>query len=372
MRIGLFGGSFDPVHSEHVRFVEAAKRALDLDRVIVMPAFSAPHKQFGTVLSGEARLSLLKIAFRALDFVTVSDYELKAGGTSYTYLTCRALEEKYPNAERFLLVGADMLENFFTWKNPQDILSRVTLVTCGRAGNRDDFEQDFFRRFGTNYLRIPFEGKSVSSTEIRVALFFGKKPEGMDGAVRGEIEKEGYFHRPEIAGALALEKEERREHSYRVALMAGKRARSLGINEEKALLASAMHDCGKYVPLSSPLLKGFVLPEGVPAPVVHQYTGAYLAEHEFGIRDEEILDAIRFHTSGKADMSPLGKLVYLADLLEAGRSFPGVEELRTLFWKDLDECFSAALLHQTAYLQEAGKPVYPLTQQALDWVRKGD
>ena len=117
------------------------------------------------------------------------------------------------------------------------------------------------------------------------------------------------------------------------------------------------------------MLKGFVPPEGVPSPVLHQYTGAYLAEHTFGISDEEVLDAIRFHTSGRENMTALGKLVFLADMLEEGRSYEGVEELRRFFYEDLDVCLYAALKRQTEYLAESGKPVYPLTQSAFLWAK---
>lgn len=149
---------------------------------------------------------------------------------------------------------------------------------------------------------LGFSGEAVSSTGIRVSLAFGKDPEALDERVLAFIRERGLYTHPAIAPALALEKPERREHSFRVAQMACARARSLRIPEEKALLAAALHDCAKYVPLSSPLLEGFPCPENVPPPVLHQYTGAYLAEQHFGIRDREVLDAIRYHTSGRAGM----------------------------------------------------------------------
>ena len=82
-----------------------------------------------------------------------------------------------------------------------------------------------------------------------------------------------------------------------------------------------------------------------------------------------MLDANRYHTSGRAGMGELEKLVYLSDLLEAGRDFPGVEALRVLFWKDLDECLFESLRHEVEYLNSTGKEVYPLTQEAYDFVK---
>ena len=370
MKIALFGGSFDPVHLEHLHYVLAAQKALGLDRLIVMPAGRAPHKAWGASANGEARLAMCRIVFRDLPWVTVSNFEIRAEGTSYSYLTCREFAQRYPDAERYFLVGSDMLEDFFTWKNPDDILANVTLAACGRGNAVPETLRARFReRFGKDFVMIPFTGDAVASRLLRVDLAFGKRPAGLDGQVYRYIKEHMLYTHPAIEPALALEKEARREHSYRVARMAVARAASVGVSEEKALLASALHDCGKYVPPDSPLLEGFTPPENVPAPVMHQFTGAFLAQKLFQIEDEEILDAIRYHTSGKADMTKLGMLVYLADMLEEGRDFPGVQELRAWFWKDLDVCFYHALRQQNAYLKGEGKPVYPLTKEAYHWIK---
>ena len=310
MKIALFGGSFDPVHREHVNYVRAAIRELSLDLVIVMPSRLAPHKRLGAQADGEARLQMCRIAFEHEPRVRVSDFELSQDGVSYSYLTCRAFAKHYPDAERYFLVGADMLEDFFTWKQPEDILNHMTLVACGRGAEETGaLRARFHSVFGKDFLSLGFSGEAVSSTDIRVSLAFGKDPEALDERVLAFIRERGLYTHPAIAPALALEKPERREHSFRVAQMACARARSLRIPEEKALLAAALHDCAKYVPLSSPLLEGFPCPENVPPPVLHQYTGAYLAEQHFGIRDREVLDAIRYHTSGRAGMGELEKLV---------------------------------------------------------------
>lgn len=369
MKVAIFGGSFDPIHSQHVALIRAAKTALGLDRVIVMPSFVAPHKRSGPSADGQSRLEMCKIALGGCDFAEVSDYEISSGGTSYTYLTCRAFAQKYPDAARFFLVGADMLSDFFAWREPEDILANVTLAACGRGTELDaGIHEEFRNRFGKDFAEIPFTGEAVSSTDIRVMLAFGKKPEALDDGVYSYIRAHGLYAHAAIAPALSFEKEGRREHSFRVAKLACRRARSLRIDEGKALLAAALHDCAKSIPADDPLLAGCELPADVPEPVVHQYTGAYLAEHLFGINDEEILDAIRYHASGREDMTPLGKLIYLADLLEEGRDFPGVEFLRELFWQDLDRCLAESLRRQLVYLEEKGAPIYPLTRSAYEWL----
>ena len=347
---------------------------MSLEKVLVIPSYLAPHKANGAAASGEDRLNMCRIALEGLDFAEACGYEVGRKERSYTYITAEHFKSEYPNDELYFLVGADMLEDFFTWKYPERILAATTLVACGRGvESASQTHERFLARFGKDYIEVPFTGAKVSSTEIRVRLAFGKECDELAPRVSEYIKKRGLYTYPAIAPALALEKEERVEHSYRVALMAVSRARSLHIEEEKALLAAALHDCGKYVPLSSPLLKGFVPPDDVPAPVLHQYTGAYLAEHSFGVQDEEILDAIRFHTSGREDMTPLGKLIFLADMLESGRTFDGVEALREAFWRDLDECLLLSFEHQNAYLkanQNKGKEIYSLTKRAYEWLKR--
>ncbi len=372
MKVALFGGSFDPVHLEHVRVAAAAKAALGLDKVVVMPAGLAPHKS-GAVCGAEERLRACKIAFRNCDWAEVSDFEIGSSGKSYSYLTCRAFAEKYPDAERYFLVGADMLENFFSWKEPEEIVRLVTLAACGREDPLPaSLKERFFARFGKKVTEISYTGGAVSSTELRVGLAFRGYTEtdlsGLDKEVLGYLDGIGAYRRGE-AEALLLEKEERRAHSYRVALMACGAAKRAGVADEKALLSAMLHDCGKYIPLSSPLLKGFTPPADVPDPVLHQYTGAYLAEHVFGVEDREVLSAIACHTSGKEEMTALEALVYLSDLLEPARAFCGAEGLRALFEEDLFRCLRAALIRETDYLRRKGKPVFPLTERACEWAK---
>ena len=125
-------------------------------------------------------------------------------------------------------------------------------------------------------------------------------------------------------------------------------------------------------------MKGFVIPDEfgeVPKSVWHQFAGAYLTEHYFKITDKEVVDAIRYHTSGREDMTDLEKLLFLADTLEDSRTFDGVERLRSLFWKNkgagaLDECLEETLFHSLRYLKEKGAEIYPLTQKAYEFIKK--
>lgn len=376
MRIAIFGGSFDPVHTEHVLLARDAVRALRLDKLFVMPAHTPPHKQGKVLSSDEDRLQMCRLAFQNDPKIVVSDYEMSQGGTSYTYLTCRHFKEEYPKSKLFFLVGTDMLRNFPTWKNPQSILEDATIAVCSRGEEKKRLKEDakaFKRAFGKAFKVIDYEGKKLSSTRLRVLAAAG---ESLSGLTPPDVEKyilERELYRvPFAKEALALEKPSRRQHSLRVAEVAAGRAYSLGISERAATVAALFHDCAKSVEEGSELLKDFVCESGVPAAVVHQFSGAYLAERFFGVTGGEVLNAIRYHTSGRAGMSELEKLIFLADMIEPDRDFAGVEELRSAFYtgKDLDECLRMALERTIAHLEKKGKPIYRLTKEAWEYYQK--
>lgn len=380
MRIGIFGGSFDPVHTEHLAMAKSAVETLRLDRLFVMPAHTPPHKQGKKLTSDEDRLELCRAAFAGAERIEVSDYEIAAGGTSYTYLTCCRFRALYPSAELFWLVGTDMLRDFPTWKNPEKILENVTLAVCARAEEKGWEEREqkaFYDRFQKRFQTIAYEGKAVSSTVIRVLAAAGEPiGEYVPKAVEKRIEERGMYEVNGAKAALALEKPPRKAHTLRVAVLAAEKAAAWGVDEKKAVTAALFHDCAKNLPPDSPYLQGFTPPDGVPEPVMHQFSGAYVAEKCFGVTDPEILDAIRYHTSGRENMSDLEKLVFLADMLEESRDFEGVDELRRLFDGGrgaMNACMRAVLEATIGHLKKRGGEIYPLTLRAFEFMKnQGD
>ena len=373
MRIGVFGGSFDPIHNEHISLAKQAICDLGLDKLLVVPAANPPHKPWRVLTSDEHRLGLCRLAFAGEEKIEISDYEILAGGTSYTYLTLRHFKRLYPAAEFYFLVGTDMLRNFPLWKHPEEILENCTLAVCARAEDEDwaSREQtEFFNRFGRNFVVLSYEGKDVSSTKIRVLAGAGLEiTPYTDKNCAAYIEQNGLYKVKGGRESLSLQKPTRQAHTLRVAMLAAERAAGLPILEWKAVQACLLHDCAKNLRLDDPLLEGFVAPKDCPPAVVHQYAGAYVARTAFGVDDEEVLSAVACHTSGKENMSLLDKLVFLADLLEEERTYPGVERLRQLFWQDIDECLLQALQDTVEYLERSGQPVYEKTLDALRYHR---
>ena len=375
MRIAVFGGSFDPPHTEHIRLAQSAVKELRLDKLFVMPAHTPPHKPWKALSKDEARLQMCRLAFSQVENTEISDYEIQQGGTSYTYLTCRYFKAKYPDAEIFWLVGTDMLRDFPNWKNPDEILSMVTLAVCGRnesAGWVEQEQEKFRQRFGKPFVWLQYNGAAVSSTKIRVLAGAGMRLTPLTTEkVEEYIQENGLFSIDNAKAALALEKPTRVQHSLRVAELAASRAYRLKIPECKAVEAALFHDCAKNLTADSPWLDGFEMPREwgeVPEAVAHQFQGGYVAER-LGVTDTDVLNAVRYHTSARPNMSELEKLIFLADMLEEERCYDGVEELRRLFWKGdgLDECLEEALFQTLEFLKRKGGAIYALTQAAYDF-----
>ena len=134
MRIGVFGGSFDPVHLGHLRLADCCWRQARLDRVEFVPAAQQPHKPLGPVAAEADRLAMLRAAIRGRPGFAVSSIEIDRGGVSYTAETLRELRSRQPAAELFFLMGADSLADFPNWREPEAICDLATLVAVQRAG----------------------------------------------------------------------------------------------------------------------------------------------------------------------------------------------------------------------------------------------
>ena len=187
-KIGLFGGSFDPIHLGHVEIAQMAIKEIPLDILVVMPAGKAPHKN-GAFFSDELRLKMTQAAMADLndDRIVVSDWEVKQaqvnGKTSFTVDTMRYLKKKYPGAELYLILGTDMFNTLSTWKDPEIIAANMKLVLVNRRGEklykpRRKKDSGYTNIYSPDVV-ISAEPLEVSSTEIRRRLSAGESVDGL-------------------------------------------------------------------------------------------------------------------------------------------------------------------------------------------------
>lgn len=197
MRTGLFGGTFNPVHNGHVAAMKAFCAAARLERLIVMPAGTPPHKRFEREVSDADRLEMLKLAAGTLG--EVSDYEMKKEGKSYTVETLEYLQSVYPNDDFFLYMGSDMLLGFETcWKRAEDIMKMCSIAAFSRTG--DDFERlkeyagRLKKEYGAGIEVFGYKPVVVSSSQIRAMLARGEDISGLvPKAVCEYIKEKGLY-----------------------------------------------------------------------------------------------------------------------------------------------------------------------------------
>ena len=371
-KIAIFGGTFNPVHIEHVNMVERLIEELGLDKIIVVPTNIPPHKSTD-LLSNEDRLNMLNLCFGNNKKVEVSDFEINNGGKSYSYITVEHFSKIYPNDTLYFLVGGDMLKDFKTWKNPQRILDKATLVVFARDDFEVDFkaEEDYFRNnFKSGFIRLNYNGKDVSSTRIRIYSALGLPIDSMveKSVEKYIIENKLFSGKKEFEFVKNTLPKKRLVHTAEVAVCALKKVRELGLDKDKVILACILHDCAKYVDYKS--VDGFKLEVGVPEPVIHSFLGAYIAKKVLNVCDEEVLDAISYHTSGKANMSTLAKLLFVADMIEPSRDYEGVDYLRKLYEEEFEKCFIECLKEEMEHLKNKTKDIYFETINAYNYYVK--
>ena len=377
-KLVFFGGTFDPPHLEHVNMVKSVVREFSPQKIIIMPTFIPPHKKVFLPASPYQRLAFCKEAFKGIDGVEISDWEILQKGKSYSYLTMQKLKEDYPDYQILFLMGTDMLSSFERWKNPLEILKVATPLLCVRKGegvSKESSKQEFKRKFGVEIQTLVYEGEELSSTDVKIEKMALSDVSNLVGdGVNQLIDQFLVYNYGKISQyASECLTDKRMAHTKGVIRLALKYAKKFNVSLEKTAIAALLHDVAKYLRVED--FPEFAPPPNVPYQVMHQYLGAYVAENVLGIKDRVILNAIRYHTSAKPNMSLLAKIIFTADMLEEGRTYAGVEEIRELSFTNFDKAFVLSMQRSLDYVNERGCEVYPLTIKAYNYYSqriKGD
>jgi len=389
-RIGIYGGTFNPPHIGHIRAVQQAAEQLKLDRLILMPDRIAPHKQLpeGSA-DADQRYEMVKLASSGIFNCEVSDMELRRDGVSYTYLTVLQLRKNYPDAELFLIMGTDMFLSFHTWREPETIAANCTLaVMCrGEQGESDRIAEQkaLLEARGMKIRTVRNDVIPISSTDLRRMLVFGCAGPFLPGGVREYIQAKGLYGTDRNYRSLSMAeleqavvgllKPSRIPHVLGCRDTAVKLADRYGADPVDAARAGLLHDITKALdgPLQLTLCReyGIMLDEFSEKnpKILHALTGSLVAERIFG-ENPAVVAAIRHHTTGKAEMTLLEKIIYVADYMEPNRDFPGVEVLRDLAYTDIDKALKLGLEMTLAHLKEQGSTVSRESREALAWLNR--
>ena len=383
MKIGVFGGTFNPPHIGHVRAAQAAVRQLHLDRLLVIPSGIPPHKALPEGSPGSReRLELTRLAFQDVPRAEVCPIEVEEGGVSYTADTLRALRERYGAAWFFLIMGSDMFLTLESWYSAETVTELATPAVLSR-GTRDDADiaacaKKIKERFGADTVVIGNAVTEISSTELRRQLRERRGVEMFSDAVYSAIIARRYYGaKPsfdwlrEKSYAMVLER--RIPHIKGCEEEAVSLALRWGADADAARESAILHDMTKYLPLREQLR---VLDEyGIMADeiektevkLLHAKTAAAIARARFGVTDD-VYNAIMWHTTGRPGMSLLEKIIYMADYIEPTRVFEGVGTLRRLCYTDIDKATAEGLRLSIIDMKSRGIVPHPRTEEALQWL----
>ena len=392
MKIGIYGGTFNPIHTGHMAAAQFAAEYLALDLLYLIPAGLPPHKTLAeNTPSVEHRLQMTKLAAGAMGKnVKVLDMELRRTGKSYTVDTLRELRVLHPEDDLYFFMGTDMFLTFQKWYQPDEIAKLCTLCTFGRS--EADTEELFAVQ--REYLTATFNANivtivlpkivDISSTELRDTLKAGCGRDFLHDAVYGYILRERLYGTERDLGTLSLEelrcvalsmlKPSRIPHVLGTEETAAQLAIRWNVDEETARRAALLHDCTKNLNMEQHLVlcrQNGIEPDELERqeePLLHALTGAAVAKHIFGV-SPGVESAIRYHTTGKANMTTLEKIVYRADSIEPTRTFRDLTEIRSLAMEDLDRACLMSFTMSVEHLEEKGCAVHPNSVYARDYLK---
>ncbi len=368
-RIGIFGGSFHPVHNGHLALAKHAAEALGIDRVLFVIDRIPPHKTLAEGADDAERLAILRIATQKDPRFEVETMELYREGPSFTVDTLKAIRGREPKSELYFFMGSDMLNSFTTWRSPEEIAKLAALVCTvrtGQSGGEAETADKLRKLYGARVILLD-EVSPLSSTEVRNNI---RDALPITGMLPSEAEHYIYLHgcyqpkaiRTYYEKLRSELKPSRMEHTAYVLQTALQLASRFGADPLKTRVAALLHDCAKYLPESVLLQYADTVPPMTQ--ILHAPAGAEYAKEAYGVTDSDVLRAIRLHTTGDAGMTALDKVIYLADMIEPSRSFEGVEEIRKA--DSIDEMMRLALLRSIWYIKEKGNLIHPATLRALN------
>lgn len=350
-KIGVLGGTFNPVHLGHIHMAKSAIEHLSLDKVVFMAAGIPPHKKLDFNTSPEDRLNMLKLAIEDNDNFFIDEYEAYIDEKAYSYLSLQRIHKKLDKSSKiFFIIGADSLMQLDKWKHPDKLFATCTFAVIPRGEYTKEQCQNKITELNKKYngeiIYVDCEKYNMSSTTAREQGL----NENLDDKVDEYINRNGLYERmidnKKIDDYLKKNlKKKRYKHVIGTVKAAERLAKVYDADMETAKLAALLHDSAKHMDKDEVIFLakeyGFEVDDTYEAQpeLLHGAAGAYIAKNLFNVHDKEILDAITYHTVPNLNPSKMDMIVSVADLIEETRDYPGVDELRKIAEDGLDKVF---------------------------------
>lgn len=354
-RVLLVGGTFDPIHNEHLRLAERTIQFLALDEAWFVIA-KTPRWKRG-VTKSKTRLEMLEIALKPYSNFHVCKVELESNQrhVNYSIDTIKHLQTIHPETKFFFLIGSDQLGELHRWKGIEELCKQVQFVLVHRPNY--PFHKTNFERY--HVIESPINGRAVSSTNIRLGAL-----QEVPGEVQHYILQHGVYLDHIMKNTLP---KNRYLHSKSVAKLAIKLAKANKMDVSQAYIAGILHDCAKHLPKD---VQHAIMEMHFPnhlsySPhVYHQFIGSYLAKEKYQINDQVILNAIASHATASNSMDKLAKLLYCADKIDPSRDYDSSALIESCK-KDIESGFCLVLQENIQYLRSKNIPIEPITQLAV-------
>ena len=382
MKIGILGGTFNPIHIGHIQMAKIALKEKRFDEVWFIPDGMPPHKSINGITS-QQRLEMTRLAVQNEKKMSVISQEIDRGGYTYTVDTMRWLHETYPDVRFTQIIGADTLMDLENWKDFDVITTLCGFFVIHRLGTDPDTaiaKAQLLEKSHRAKIRFA-KDRCADISSSRLRMMIAEELEWKDYVPQWTA---AYIEEHELYLDVAQDRYNqiaddvrnrlpitRWRHVLGVVQTAQELAQLYGADVERVRLAALLHDCAKgykgqealdYMKKYDVELDAFTK----KAPKLwHGPLGAAIARQEYGVTDEEILNAIRIHTIGAPKMTLLEKIVKLADLTEPGRTYEGVQEIRELAKKDLNLALLEAMRHTSGYLRGGNQNMHPDSVAAI-------
>lgn len=351
MKIGIFGGTFNPIHKGHVEIAKMAIDELGLDRMIFVPTFVSAFRTKEKMESGEDRAKMIELVLPEKS--EISMFEVNRKSVSYTFETIKYFKHKFPNDQLFFVIGSDNLSMLHKWEEIDYIATATKIVVARRTKNFNKINAKKFNAIILKNKLVEFSSTDYKKNNLhlvnkKVQQYIGKHCLYVENLIKGSLSH--------IRG----------RHCLFTADFAKNLAKKHGYDAQIAYVAGAFHDITKEWSNEKHehLFKRYLdyTPEKHQ---YHQISAMLWLKHCYMIDNPLIEHAISIHTTLDLEMNWLDKIVYLADKLSRGRRWPGIEAVRRLAFEDLDKSFAkiVAITYQNlkdkgVYLDEKSVKIY--------------
>jgi nicotinate-nucleotide adenylyltransferase len=399
VKYAILGGTFNPVHIGHLVLADTVLSSFGYDRIILVPAFQSPLKESASGASPQDRVDMLAASITGDPRLTIDDCELQREGLSYTIDTLKDIIARYGLEEKpGLILGDDLAANFFKWREPEEIAKLSDIIVARRLSSSAKKADS---AFPYPHKNLDNEIFNAASKQLREKISRGEPwrylvPSGARYIIedRGLYGFSGFSDERKTANGqqknsllkttIDVENAVRTEldlnrffHSRNTALLSWDLCRRFGLDCQKGYLAGIAHDMCKT--LGEKELKRLACEDGGSLSklehkkpgLLHARAAAVLLQKKYAVSDKDILEAIRYHTTGAKDMNPIAKVVYIADKIEISRN--GVDPILRKMSKsgDLNTLFEAVLGNTVTYLKSRDLDISYGTRRLLAAMRKG-